>query len=64
MSKDLVKQENTAVAKQQAGGIGRGFERMDMESVSMPRVKVMQGLSPELQDETMTSDRVILSTVC
>lgn len=51
MSKDLVKQENTALAKQQAGGIGRGFERLDMESVSMPRVKVMQGLSPELQDE-------------
>lgn len=28
-----------------------GFEGVDMERISMPRVKVMQGLSPELADE-------------
>ena len=51
MSKDIVERKNREVAKQGGFGVGRGFEKVDMESVSMPRIKVMQGLSPELQDE-------------
>lgn len=31
-------------------GVGRGFEKMDVSKITMPRVKVMQGLSPELED--------------
>jgi len=46
--KALVKQESTAVASVNQM---RGFERIDLREVSMPRVKVMQALSPELEDE-------------
>ena len=49
MGKDLVKQDNNVM--KQGGVAGRGFENVDMEQISMPRVKIMQGLSPELQDE-------------
>jgi hypothetical protein len=48
MSNDLIKQESNAVTSVNQV---RGFERIDLREVSMPRVKVMQGLSPELEDE-------------
>ena len=47
----------TDIVKRKSGDVtvgstaGRGFENIDMEQVSMPRAKIMQGLSPELQDE-------------
>lgn len=53
MSKgELIKAADTAVAQAPTGfSVGRGFERVDMEAISMPRVKIMQPGSPELQDE-------------
>lgn len=48
MSNALIKQESNAVTSVNQA---RGFERIDLREVSMPRVKVMQGLSPELEDE-------------
>ena len=48
---DLVKREQGQLQTGGFGGIGRGFEKVDLQSVTMPRAKVMQGLSPELQDE-------------
>lgn len=47
---DLIKKENNAVSTK-VGGVGRGFERIDMSKVSMPRAKILQATSPELQDE-------------
>jgi hypothetical protein len=47
---DLIKRESTALSTGGNKAIGYGFENIDMTTVSMPRAKVMQGLSPELQD--------------
>lgn len=49
MTTDITKVDNNLPATTQ--GIGRGFEGVDLTKVSMPRIKVMQGLSPELEDE-------------
>jgi len=46
---EIVKTTSNEVAN--IGGIGRGFEKVNLEKVIMPRVKLMQALSPELQDE-------------
>ena len=50
-SKAVAKVNKEKTALTSAGALlGRGFENVDMSTVTMPRAKVMQGLSPELQD--------------
>lgn len=47
---DIVKRENNSIIANNAGA-PMGFEDFDNDIVIVPRAKVMQGLSPELQDE-------------
>jgi len=47
--KDLVQTNNSVAPATVAAG--RGFEQVDMSTITMPRAKLMQPGSPELQDE-------------
>jgi hypothetical protein len=49
MSTEIVKSETGAVAP--STKVARGFEKMDVESVSMPTAKLMQPTSPEITQE-------------
>lgn len=46
---ELIKKDETALT--QNTGVGRGFERVDMETVSMPTAKLLQSNSPEVSDD-------------